>query len=61
MSAFSLNTTPVGLFGLIKQIATVLEVILDLISSISGVELFKSTENSTGSPPCNLTYEAYGG
>ena len=61
LSEFSLKTTPVGLFGLIKQIATVFEVILDLMSSISGVELFKSTANSTGTPPCSLTYDAYGG
>ena len=43
------------------RIATVLDVILDLISSKLGVESFKSTANSTGIPPCNLTYEAYGG
>ena len=41
--------------------AIVFEVIFDLISSISGVELSKSTANSTGIPPCSLTYEAYGG
>ena len=58
---FSSNTKPVGLFGLIKQIATVFEVILLLISSMLGAEEFKSTENSIGIPPCNLTYEAYGG
>ena len=57
----SLNTTPVGLFGLIKHIATVFGVIFDLISSMSGVELIKSTANSMGTPPCSLTYEAYGG
>ena len=61
LKAFSLNTKPVGLFGLIKQIATVLGVILLLMSSISGDYEFKSTENSIGIPPCNLTYEAYGG
>ena len=58
---FSLNTAPVGLFGLIRHIATVFEVIFERISSISGVEFSKSTPNSIGTPPCSLTYEAYGG
>ena len=35
---FSLKTKPVGLLGLIKQIATVFGVILLLISCISGDE-----------------------
>ena len=59
--AVSSNTKPVGLFGLIRHIATVFGVILLLMSSISGEEEFKSTENSIGIPPCSLTYDAYGG
>ena len=55
------KTVPVGLFGLIIQIATVLSVIFDFKSSMSGFAFFKSTANSTGIPPCNRTYEAYGG
>ena len=52
---FSLNTAHVGLLGLIRQIATVFDVIFVFMSSRSGVELFRSTENSIGTHPNNLT------
>ena len=54
LSEFSSKTAPVGLLGLIRQIATVLDVIFDFISAISGVEFSRSTENSMGIPPRNL-------
>jgi len=37
LSEFSSKTAPVGLLGLMRQIATVLDVIFDFISAISGV------------------------
>jgi len=40
--------------GLIRQIATVLDVIFDFKAAISGVEFSRSTENSIGIPPRNL-------
>ena len=52
---FSSNTKPVGLLGLIRQIATVFAVIFVQISSISGWEFFRLTANSIGIPPCNRT------
>jgi len=54
LSEFSSNTAPVGLLGLIRQIAIVLGVIFDLISSMSGVDFSMSTENSIGIPPWSL-------
>ena len=48
---FSLKIKPVGLFGLIKQIATVFEEILERMSSISGIPFSKSTANSIGVAP----------
>ena len=57
----SSNIKPVGLLGLIRHIATVFAVIFDRISSISAWASCKLTANSIGLPPCNLTYDAYGG